>query len=81
MRDYDPQVDQYVESDPMGLQGGSYSTYAYVEGSPLNYVDPLGLWSIGDLLSEQCFNYTAGVSDAASFGLGRAVGSPVKATV
>lgn len=29
-RDYDPAVGRYVESDPIGLSGGSYSTYTYV---------------------------------------------------
>jgi RHS repeat-associated protein len=33
-RDYDPQTGKYVESDPIGLAGRSYSTYAYVGSSP-----------------------------------------------
>lgn len=33
----------YVESDPIGLYGGSYSTYAYVAGTPIARSDPLGL--------------------------------------
>jgi RHS repeat-associated protein len=42
MRDYDPQVGRYVESDPIGLAGGSYSTYAYAGDDPINYIDPTG---------------------------------------
>jgi uncharacterized protein RhaS with RHS repeats len=41
-RDYDPATGRYVESDPIGLVGGSYSTYAYVNGNPLTLTDALG---------------------------------------
>ena len=45
-RDYDPQTGRYVESDPMGLRGGSYSTYAYGADSPLDTDDPAGLCKV-----------------------------------
>lgn len=41
-RDYDPVVGRYIESDPIGLDGG-ISTYLYVGGNPLNASDFYGL--------------------------------------
>lgn len=44
-RDYEAATGRYVESDPIGLDGG-VSTYGYINGRALNATDRLGLcWS------------------------------------
>ena len=42
-RDYDPATGRYVESDPIGLLGRSYSTYSYAFQNPEWNIDPDGL--------------------------------------
>ncbi|WP_337261485.1 MULTISPECIES: RHS repeat-associated core domain-containing protein [unclassified Serratia (in: enterobacteria)] len=42
-RYYDPSTGRYVTQDPIGLRGG-INIYAYVGGSSVNRIDPLGLY-------------------------------------
>jgi len=45
-RDYDPSVGRFVESDPIGLDGGT-NTYLYAAANALRLADSLGLKGCG----------------------------------
>jgi RHS repeat-associated protein len=49
-RDYDASLGRYVQSDPIGLDGG-LNTYAYAFTDPLAIVDPEGLRG-GDVVKQ-----------------------------
>jgi RHS repeat-associated protein len=50
-RYYNPQTGRYITPDPIGLWGG-INLFAYVQNSPLRYIDPYGLDLIGSQLRD-----------------------------
>jgi RHS repeat-associated protein len=45
-RDYDPTTGRYIESDPIGLEGG-INDFEYVHSNPVAWTDPYGLIRTG----------------------------------
>ncbi|MEZ5513269.1 MAG: RHS repeat-associated core domain-containing protein [Steroidobacteraceae bacterium] len=65
-RNYDPQTNRYVESDPIGQRGG-INTYIYALANPISYVDSFGLFCTKDFVSHYYFG--SGPIDLGSVGL------------
>jgi RHS repeat-associated protein len=54
---YDPSIGRFISEDPIGFAGG-VNLYNYVEGNPINRIDPFGLdWLLYDLSDQMVYAY------------------------
>ncbi len=44
-RDYDPDLGRWTAKDPIGFAGGDTNLYGYCLNDPVNWIDPLGLYT------------------------------------
>jgi hypothetical protein len=44
-RDYDPETGRWTSKDPILFNGADTNLYGYVMQDPVNFIDPIGLWS------------------------------------
>jgi RHS repeat-associated protein len=70
-RTYDPATGRFTQPDPIGLAAGDMGLYNYVGSNPLMYIDPNGLWAIGDPLPQGVVDFSAGMGDVILFGQGQ----------
>ena len=57
---YNPQIGRFISQDPIGHAGGM-NLYAYTGNDPVNWVDPLGLWTVS-------FDFFEGPGGGLTFG-------------
>jgi RHS repeat-associated protein len=85
-RDYDPRLGRYLQSDPIGLEGG-FNTFSYVLNRPTGAVDPLGLYTrcmpgtIQDMTSPECQGPSMGGGGGAPSDGGGGAGAGIGAAI
>jgi RHS repeat-associated protein len=55
-RYYDSQFGRFISEDPLGFVGGQANLYSYVNDSPTNMIDPLGLVSMAGTGCKKCYS-------------------------
>ena len=83
-RFYHPGIGQFLQSDPIGFEGGDVNIYTYVWNNSPNWTDPWGLYGVGapnDNFFTQFQDGTYEALNAMAGGCGPSTGNDVAADV
>ena len=72
---YDAGQGRFLTEDPIGFAGGDANLYSYVSNSPLNLIDPLGLFDVD--WGAAAGGAAVGFASSAAIGAGLAAVAPV----
>lgn len=79
-RYYHPRLQRFISEDPVGFGGGDTNLYVYVENSPENFSDPLGLFESDPVLRATIPGQVSWDNSVTDFQSGNYLGSGVNAT-
>jgi RHS repeat-associated protein len=68
-RDYDFETGRWISKDPIFFRGQSANLYQYSMNDPVNFIDPSGLYTLGQFLNNARTGLLSGIAVGGTVGL------------